>query len=151
MKKMLKFIKKHLTQILLVIVVILLFANLISKQGFVFGISIFKPTPTPTAISPTQTPEATPTPSQKPTIKVVYKATPTPNPAIQNRINEIDQQLATNSQAEQKISNSMQQGQNCKTTSCLVGMTDLANMLENLLNQDQQLKAEKTQLLIQQH
>lgn len=146
-----KFVKKHLTQILLIIVIVLLFANLISNQGFVFGISIFKPTPTPTAISPTQTPEVTPTPSPKPTIKVVYKATSTPNPAIQNRINEIDQQLVTNSQAEQKISSSMQQGQNCKTTSCLVGMTDLANMLENLLNQDQQLKAEKTQLLIQQN
>jgi hypothetical protein len=158
-KKTLKFLEKWSIQILLTIVIILLLANLISKQGFVIGFSLSKPTPTPvttTIPTPTLTPALTPTPSLKPTPKIIYirpTAAPsaTPNPAIQDRIKQIDQQLANNQIDEQKLIDTIGKFQHCGTTTCVADLNGLNMYLQNLLSQDQQLKAEKAQLQIQQH
>jgi predicted PurR-regulated permease PerM len=98
---------------------------------------------------PTTTPTNIPTPTPTPTLIPLPTATPTPNPIIQDRINQIDEQISS---MQKNIQSTLDQVNNigpCMTTTCTMYVSSIYSGIQSSKVQIQQLQAEKTQLQIQ--
>jgi len=155
--KISKLFHRYFIQVFLIIIAVLLIVNLIESQGLFMELKLVKtkPSPIPT-LAPTFVPSPAPTTTSTPTSTLIPIRIATPtltptltvNPLIQNRINEIDKQIARLREAIQ-IGINAGKNSNCGTIECIAILNQIYATNNSAMQQIQQLEAEKTQLQLQ--